>query len=74
VKLKLLLLVLAITALIVLQNSQMVHVRLLWWSTDVAALLVMVSMLLLGFLLGYGVHYLIQNRHRHQYEKKIWSQ
>jgi len=63
-----------VTAIFVLQNSQLVHVRFVWWSIDVSALLLMLLMLSIGFLLGYGVHYWSQHRHRHNYEKKIWTQ
>jgi len=73
-RIRLLVVVLAVTLLFVLQNSQMVRVRLLWWSADVMALLLMLLMLSLGFLLGYSVHYWLQNRHRRNYEKKIWTQ
>ena len=74
VRIKLLTIVFILTASFVLQNSQIIRVRLLWWSMDVVALLLMLLMLSLGFLLGYGVHYWSQHRHRHNYEKKICSQ
>ncbi|NWF35937.1 lipopolysaccharide assembly protein LapA domain-containing protein [Mariprofundus sp. KV] len=73
-RIRLLIVVLAVTLLFVLQNSQIVRVRLLWWSADVMALLLMLLMLSVGFLLGYGVHYWLQHRHRRNYEKKIWTQ
>jgi len=73
-RIKLLVVVFVLTAAFIVQNSQVIHVRLFWWDMDVMALLLLLLMLALGFLLGYGVNYWIQYRHRHNYEKKIWSQ
>jgi len=73
-RIRVLIIIFLIAISIVLQNSQVVHLRLFWWHIDVVALLLMLLMLALGFLLGYGVHYWLQHRHLHNYEKKIWTQ
>ena len=73
-RIRLLIVLFILTVSMIVQNSQVVRVRFLWWSADVMALLLMLLMLSLGFLLGYGVHYWSHNRHRRSYDKKIWSQ
>ena len=73
-RLKILILLLLMTLLFIVQNSQLVKVSFLFWSFEISALLLMSLVLLIGLMIGFGFRYWWQFRHLHDQEKKIWSQ
>lgn len=72
-RIRLLLALTGLLAVAVVQNSQLIHLRFLFWHFDIMALWLMILMVLFGIFFGYGIHYWGQLKDRHSYEKKIWS-
>jgi len=68
-RIRVLLFTFGIILLLIAQNSQMVKVRVAFWSFEVTALLLMLFVLAIGFMLGYGFGYWWQFRHQHDQGK-----
>ena len=72
-KIKLLILLLALTVLVILQNGQLVRIQFLFWSIEMKVMIALLLTMLVGFLLGYGFRYWWQFRKRHDQVKRMWS-
>jgi uncharacterized integral membrane protein len=63
--------VVALTAVFVAQNTEPVEVRLFLWSVVMSRALMFLAVLSVGVLIGWGLHSLTAYRRRHHKDRRL---